>query len=82
MNRSVHEQIASVSSISFASNLRKYLGVLLTQWRVRKEDFNFLVDNLKSELNGWKAKLLNRAGRVTLARAVLNASSVYSMQTS
>lgn len=49
---------------------------------MKREDFNFLVDKLKTKLSGWKAKLLNRAAWVTLAKSVLNATPVYNMQTS
>ena len=48
---------------------------------MRKEDFNFIIDKLKSKLSGWKAKLLNRAGCITLARLVLSSIPLYSMQT-
>ena len=81
VNRRKREKLASVSSIALVGNLGKYLGVPLVQGRVKKEDFNFLIDKLKVRLSGWKAKLLNRAGRVTLACSVLIAMPVYNMQT-
>ena len=70
-----------VSSIPLAADLGKYLGFPLFQRRVKQEDFNFLINKLKSKLSGWKAKLLNRTGRITLARSMLIAMPLYNMQT-
>ena len=70
-----------MSSIALAGNLGKYLGFPLFQGRIKREDFNFLIDKLKVRLSGWKAKLLNKAGRVTLAHSILTAMPVYNMQT-
>ena len=36
---------------------------------------------MHNRLSGWKAKLLNKAGRVTLAKSMLTALPVYNMQT-
>lgn len=38
------------------------------------------MDRINQRLAGWKGKLLNRAGRVTLAKSVLATIPVYSMQ--
>ena len=52
VNRRKQEKLASMSSIALAGNLGKYLGFLLFQGRVEKEDFNFLIDKLKVRLSG------------------------------
>lgn len=48
--------------------------------RLRKSDFAFIVDKVNGRLAGWKEKLLNTAGRVTLAKSVVAAIPIYSMQ--
>ena len=58
-----------------------YLGFPLLQGRIKKVDFNFFLDKLKARLSGWKVKLLNKAGRVTLARSILTTMPLYNMQT-
>ncbi|KAL6521130.1 hypothetical protein OROGR_017699 [Orobanche gracilis] len=47
--------------------------------RVRNSDFNFVIDRINSRLADWKSKLLNRAGRVTLAQSVVSAMPSYCM---
>lgn len=48
--------------------------------RLKKEDFNFVIDNLQNRLASWKGKLLNKAGRVTLVKSVLCVIPTYYMQ--
>lgn len=43
-------------------------------------DFSYILDNINSILAGWKAKLLSRAGKVTLAKSVLCSMPIYTMQ--
>lgn len=49
--------------------------------RARREDFLFSVEKMKSRLASWKGKLLNEAGRVTLANSVLSSIPIHAMQT-
>ena len=48
--------------------------------RIKKEDFHYIVDRMQSELAGWKSCLLNKAGKITLAKAILSSISIYTMQ--
>jgi hypothetical protein len=51
--------------------LEKYLGVLAL-WRVsRVHDFRYLEEKVKSKLAGWKAQQLPLAGRIMLAKSVI-----------
>ena len=79
VSKSTHEQISLISSISFAGQVGNYLGFSFFQGRVKKEDFNFIIDKSTSKLSGWKAKLLNKASRITLARSVLSSMPLYHM---
>lgn len=62
------------------TSLEKYLRLPLLQGRTRKHDFNFIVEKLSFKLASWKQKLLNKAGRITLARSVLSSLPTYGMQ--
>lgn len=62
------------------TSLEKYLGFPMLKGRARKEDFNFIIDKMHSRLASWKLKLLNKAGRMTLAKSVLTSIPIYYMQ--
>jgi hypothetical protein len=55
----------------------KYLGVNFKLRGNRIADFQDLIDKISSKLQGWKAKLLSQAGRLTLINSVLNSISIY-----
>ena len=57
------------------------MGFPLFHGRVQKDDFQFLIEKMQSKLSGWKGRLHNKAGRVTLAKVVLTAIPVYHMHT-
>ena len=69
-----------MSSIPFATHLGRYLGFPLLQGRVKKLDFNFLIEKMQSRLSGWNGRLLSKAGKVTLAKAIISLMLVYHMQ--
>ncbi|KAH1038182.1 hypothetical protein J1N35_039925 [Gossypium stocksii] len=60
----------------FCAVLGKYLGVPLLHQRVTRDTFQYIVENMRKKLAGWKSKLLSFAGRITLAKAVLAAIPV------
>ena len=77
---SLKEQLAGESSIVFASHLGRYLGFPVSHGRVKKADFHFIIDKMQVKLSGWKGRLLNKVGRVILAKAVLTTMPVYNRQ--
>ncbi|KHN47211.1 Putative ribonuclease H protein, partial [Glycine soja] len=67
----------SILGFQYRNKIDKYLGFPILTKRVKKFDFCFIVDRINNKLGGWKAKLLNRLGRVTLAKVVLNVIPIY-----
>jgi hypothetical protein len=67
-NIHVKKYISYLSTVKFASNL-KYLGFPLIHGRIKRIDFNFVLDIILSKLADWK--LLNKTGKVTSTRVVL-----------
>ncbi|GMI85510.1 hypothetical protein like AT4G29090 [Hibiscus trionum] len=67
---------------SEVSNLGKYLGIPLLHSRVTTATYEYLVEKVKSQLASWPARSLSFAGRVTLAKSILQAIPSYTMQAS
>jgi hypothetical protein len=61
--------------------LGKYLGVPLTGRAPKKADYNYIIEQVTAKLTAWKAKHLSFAGRVTLAKSVIEAIPIYPMMT-
>ncbi|KAK7842632.1 putative ribonuclease h protein, partial [Quercus suber] len=55
----------------------KYLGLNFKQRGNRIAEFQFLVEKLHSNLQGWKTKLLSQAGRTTLISFFLQTLPLY-----
>uniref|UniRef100_A0A803P4U5 Reverse transcriptase domain-containing protein n=1 Tax=Cannabis sativa TaxID=3483 RepID=A0A803P4U5_CANSA len=56
-----------------------YLGFLRSMKRTR--DFRFLVKKVQTRVEGWKAKLLSKAGRACLVQSIGNSLSLYAAAT-
>jgi mannosylglycoprotein endo-beta-mannosidase len=55
----------------------KYLGLPLTPRRLKRIDFQPLVDKAASKLSAWNGRNLTQAGRVTLVKSVLSSQPIY-----
>ena len=55
----------------------KYLGLPLTVRRLRKIDFQPLIDKATGKLSTWQGRNLTQAGRVYLTKAVLSSQPIY-----
>ncbi|KAF3452162.1 hypothetical protein FNV43_RR08260 [Rhamnella rubrinervis] len=62
-------------------NLGKSLGVPLIHERVSRRTYADFLEKVQGRLSGWKAKLLNMAGRETLIQSTTFALPMYTMQT-
>ncbi|KAL4289808.1 hypothetical protein GQ457_14G017730 [Hibiscus cannabinus] len=78
----VRATIANGLGFEVVSDLGKYLGVPLLHKRVSKDTYAYLLDKMKARLPGWAANTLTLAGRITLAKAVLQAIPSYVIQSS
>src|ERR1044072_584443 len=76
----VRNEILSIAPIPFVSNLGRYLGFPLKGDRIKSDRFNFLLENIQRKMSKWKSNILNLAGRVCLAKAVIAAIPTYTMQ--
>jgi len=61
-------------------SLDKYLGFPIFHGRMKRGDYDFLVDKVHTRLTSLRNKLLNKARRLTIARSVLNAIPTYYVQ--
>lgn len=56
-----------------------YLGIPLSIRKPTNSELVPLIDKVSNKLPGWKATLLNRAGRHVLVKVVLSSIPIYSM---
>ncbi|WVZ53201.1 hypothetical protein U9M48_004174 [Paspalum notatum var. saurae] len=54
-----------------------YLGLPLTVHKPTKADFMKVIDKVADKLPGWKAPLLNKAGRLVVVKTVLTAVTIH-----
>lgn len=78
--QSTADDIIGLAGIPHTKDIGVYLGLPMINGRVSKNSFGYLLDKLHKKLAGWKADTLPFAGRVTLAKHVLNTLPFYSMQ--
>lgn len=76
---SARREIAAVAGFREVSSFGKYLGIPLSGKAPKKQDFGYLVDKIRARLTSWKANNLSFAGRLTLAKAVIEAIPQYPM---
>jgi len=72
--------LTSISGIRSTTSLGKYLGFPILNGRPKRSDFHFIIEKMQSRLASWKNKLLNKAGRLTLASSVVASIPTYYMQ--
>lgn len=74
------DKFASICGFHGTKKLDRYLGFPLLSGRVKKCDFDFILDHIQGRLTGWKMNMLSCARRTTLAKSVLNSIPIYHMQ--
>ncbi|GLT45102.1 hypothetical protein SLA2020_189590 [Shorea laevis] len=61
------------------SAVSKYLGLPTSWGRSKQASLNYMVEKVKTRLQGWKQNLLSQAGREVLIKAVIFAIPSYAM---
>lgn len=75
------QRLAEILGCGVAEFPITYLGMPLTNKRLKKEHYMPLIHKITKKLSRWKASMLSIGGRVTLINATLSAMPVYMMQT-
>ena len=70
----------SILKFQSTSCLGKYLGFPIRHRGGSNQDFNFVLDKVKSKLVEWKANLLSMAGRSILIQVTSSTISSYMIQ--
>lgn len=73
------EKCTSISLVRSMLTLDRYLGFSILKRRVKKADFDFIIEKMKSRLASWKHRFLNKPGRLALATSVLTSIPNYYM---
>ena len=74
------DSIVARTGIQRTLSLEKYLGFPMLHGRLQRRHFEFLEEKISQKLASWQNKLLNKAGRLTLVKSVLNSIPNYYMQ--
>ena len=73
------ELIKAILGVSEVERFESYLGLpTLVGWR-KYHTFSFLKDRVWKKLQGWKRKILSRAGKEILIKAVAQSIPTYTM---
>ncbi|GLT31840.1 hypothetical protein SLA2020_065480 [Shorea laevis] len=81
VGQNTREEIYNILLLPQTENLGKYLGIPLVSRKLKKQDCNFILDKVRTKLDGWKAKFFSMARRTVLATSILASVPNYYMQT-
>uniref|UniRef100_A0A5B7C6K9 Reverse transcriptase zinc-binding domain-containing protein n=1 Tax=Davidia involucrata TaxID=16924 RepID=A0A5B7C6K9_DAVIN len=73
------DEIKNILGVSVCSIHNKYLGLPSTIGRSKMQPFNIIRERVWRKLQGWKERLLSKAGREVLIKAVAQAIPTYMM---
>lgn len=74
-------KLMQLSRYMVTSSFGKYLRVPLSGRKLRRYDFQYIVDQIASKLNSWKNNNLSFARRITLTKSVIEVIPLYPMMT-
>lgn len=55
----------------------RYLGILLSVYKLKRSEEQPLVDKVAARISGWKGQMLNAAGRTALIKATMSAIPIH-----
>lgn len=79
VNGEMRQSIKQFLQVKEVAQFPKYLGMPTVIGRSEKVIFKFLKERVAKRINGWKEKLLSKAGRETLIKAVAKAIPIFIM---
>lgn len=72
-------EVLSILNITTEARTEKYLGLPIYMGRSKSKTFAYLKDRVWKRIQGWKEKLLSKAGKEILIKAVAQAIPSYAM---
>ncbi|XP_019162015.1 PREDICTED: uncharacterized protein LOC109158583 [Ipomoea nil] len=73
-------RLGEIAGIPISDNMGKYLGIPIHQKRVTNGTFDYILDQMRKRLSGWKSDSLSLAGRRILTQSALATIPIYTMQ--
>jgi hypothetical protein len=75
----IRGQIRSTLSVTQEAKNERYLGLPVSIGKSRKKAFEYLKQRIWSRIQGWQERLLSKAGKEVLVKAVAQAIPTYAM---
>ena len=73
------EEIKNLLRVSEIKEYERYLGLPAVVGRRKKASLNYIKDRVWGKLQGWKEKILSRASKEVLLKAVIQAIPTFAM---
>lgn len=80
LSEQVMERLNTRMGIKRTRDLGKYLGHQILHHGRNNQANKLLLERVQGRLDGWKSRCLSKAGRLTLAKSVINTMGVFQMQ--
>lgn len=81
VSRSIHIKLTHMSNYRVTNSFDKYLGVPLKGSKLKKADFQYIMEQIARKLAKWKRNNLSFAGRSTIIKSVMESIPIYPIMT-